>query len=234
MPLDITFDFRTDVIGDRDPDAFSPTLQRYHQLLWSKLLPSGDPFDLTPNLRPPYTLVHDSRLGRFELSSDTVLPSFADRAALQAIIGQMPSAAVAELSTLRYTIGGMMMWPCVMIDGNQTINQARGWNALIADRFDLTVECIRRHYAGDTTHPLADTFGLYSAFFDLFGSFAGYVEFWLLEDLVELDGTVRLFLPSDGFTLRAVPKTLADYTTFCERTVEFVKARNRRIQRLAS
>lgn len=30
--IDITFDFRSDA-GGKDPDAYSPTLRRYHQLL---------------------------------------------------------------------------------------------------------------------------------------------------------------------------------------------------------
>jgi hypothetical protein len=112
------------------------------------------------------------------------------------------------------------------------INQARGCTPRIADRFDLTVECVRRHYEGDTTHPLAGTFGRYRHFFDLFDSFAGYVDFWLLDDLVDTDGRVKFFLPSDDFTLPSVPRILADYLAFCERTIEFVTARNERIHQL--
>src|SRR5215213_7730828 len=43
--IDITFDFRSDTPPGRDPDALSPTLRTYHQLLWSKPLPSGAPFE---------------------------------------------------------------------------------------------------------------------------------------------------------------------------------------------
>lgn len=32
--------------GACDPDACIPTLQRYHQLLWSKTLPNGEAFEL--------------------------------------------------------------------------------------------------------------------------------------------------------------------------------------------
>ena len=109
----------------------------------------------------------------------------------------------------------------------------RGCTGRIADRFDLTVECVRHHYDGDTTHPLADVFGRYRDFFDLFSSFAGYVDFWLLDDLVDTGGIVKFFLPSEDFTLPPVPRTLADYLTFCERTIEFVAARNKRIHQLA-
>lgn len=37
MPIDITFDFRTDSNGE-NPDFASPTLRRNHHLLWSKPL----------------------------------------------------------------------------------------------------------------------------------------------------------------------------------------------------
>jgi hypothetical protein len=50
--IDITFDFRTDATGKNpDPDASSPTLLRYHHLLWSKPLPSGKPFELALGAR---------------------------------------------------------------------------------------------------------------------------------------------------------------------------------------
>ena len=45
--IDITFDFRNDTPRGRDPDAFSPTLRRYHKQLWSKSLPGGAPFALS-------------------------------------------------------------------------------------------------------------------------------------------------------------------------------------------
>ena len=230
--IDITFDFRTDAAG-KDPDAASPTLLRYHHLLWSKPLPSGRLFQLTPRRQRPYALRHDSDLGTFLLTSDAVLPTFTRRLDMQPIVGQVPLADRNALVSITYTIGGMILWPGNQIDGKWTINQARGCTGRIADRFDLTVECIRRHYEGDTSHPLADAFGRYHDFFDLFDTFAGYVDFWLLDDLVDTDGGVRLFLPSEDFTLPSRPRSLADYLAFCERTVEFVTARNERIRQLA-
>jgi hypothetical protein len=79
---------------------------------------------------------------------------------------------------------------------------------------------------------LQTVFGRYRDFFELFGDFDGYVDFWLLHDLVDASGDVKLFLPSADFTVPAVPRTLADYLAFCERTVEFVSARNERIRQL--
>ena len=232
MTIDITFDFRTEATGRRpDPDATSRTLYDYHKLLWSKPLPSGERFELKLLNRPPYALLHSSALGEFLLTSDSVLPTFTRRRDMEHIIGQRPAADIKTLNTLTYAIGGMMLWPGVQI-GGQTINQVRGCNALIRDRFDLTVECVRRHYADDHTHPLAEVFGRYADFFALFDDFDGYVDFWLLHDLVDAGGSVRLFLPSEDFTLPPVPRTLADYLTFCERTLAFVAARNGRIAQL--
>lgn len=231
VAIDITFDFRTDAAG-ADPDAWSPTLLRYHHLLWSKPLPSGREFQLTPRPGRPYALVHDPDLGKFLLTSDSVLPTYTRRPDTKAIIAQLPPADIEFFNTITYTIGGMILWPGNQIDRRWTINQARGCTGSIADRFDLTVDCVRRHYEGDTTHPLADTFGRYRDFFNLFGSFAGYVDFWLLDDLVDTDGKVKPFLPSEDFTLPAVPRSLADYLVFRDNTVEFVNARNERIRQL--
>ncbi len=234
MAIDTSFDFRADVTGTNpDPDASSPTLLRYHHLLWSKQLPSGREFQLTPSATKPYYLHHDSDMGEFWLTSDSVLATFTRRVDMQAIISQLPPADIEALDTITCTIGGIMLWPGNQIDGKWTINQARGCIIRIADRFDLTVECVRRHYEGDTTHPLADVFGRYRDFFGLFGTFAGYVDFWLLDDLVDADGNVKLFLPSEDFTLPAVPQTIGDYLTYCERTIAFVNARNERIGQLA-
>lgn len=231
MEIDVTFDFRTDA-GGRDPDAASPTLLRYHHLLWSRPLPSGRTFDLTPRTRRPYALLHDSDLGTFHLTSDSVLATFTRRPDMKGILDQLPPADIVALDTITYTIGGMVLWPGNQIDGRWTINQARGCTSRIADRFDLTVECVRRQYHGDTTHPLASTFDRYQDFFDLFDNFAGYVDFWLLDELVGTDGSVKLFLPSEDFTLPPVPRSLDDYLRYCERTIEFVMARNERIKRL--
>jgi hypothetical protein len=45
---------------------------------------------------------------------------------------------------------------------DNTINKARGTNRKIEDRFDLTLEYIRRHYAG-ADRPLAGVLSRYTA-----------------------------------------------------------------------
>lgn len=147
VTIDITFDFRTDATSS-DPDATSPTLMQYHHRLWSKQLPSGERFDLRPKAAKPYALVHSSGLGEFFLTSDSVLQTFTRRAVMQPILGQLPPADIVALNTIIYTIGGMILWPGKEI-GGKTINQLRGLTHSIADRFDLTSECVRRHYEHD-------------------------------------------------------------------------------------
>ena len=41
--FDAGFDLRSDTPEGKDPDTYSPTLRRYHRMLWSKELPSGVP-----------------------------------------------------------------------------------------------------------------------------------------------------------------------------------------------
>jgi hypothetical protein len=128
-----------------------------------------------------------------------------------------------------------MVFPGNRIDGKPTINIARGLNRRIADRMDLTLECIRRHYGGERpdVSPLGPTLARYRDFFQLFIDFRGYVEFFLLQDLVSDDcEAVRFFMPFDGFTSRAVPRDVSTYAEFMRRSIEFIRARNTRIQRL--
>jgi hypothetical protein len=225
--IDITFNFQTDTPVGKDPDSHSPTLRRYHRLLWSKPLPNGDDFDLS-DTTPGVYLHHRSKLGEFFLSSDTVMASFTNWPAMDPITRQLPDAELEAFDALAYTIGGMMVFPGNQIDRKWTLNQARGCNRSISDRFDLTVECIRRHYAGEAS-PLSDTINRYPDFFDLFGDFRGYVDYFLLDDLVDDDLMVRFFMPFDDFRPPAVPKDVATYREFRHQSMEFIAARNERI-----
>ncbi len=48
--IDTSFDVRLDTPEGKDPDSYSPTLRRYHQLLWSKELPCGAKLELDDKL----------------------------------------------------------------------------------------------------------------------------------------------------------------------------------------
>ena len=129
------------------------------------------------------------------------------------------------------TIGARILFPGNRVDKKPTINVARGLNAQIGDRFDLTLECIRLQYLGQSS-PLAATLERYADFFALFETFEGYVDFFLLDDLVQ-NGQVKFYLPFDGEFGKPLPNTVDEYNEYMANTMRFVAARNRRIASLA-
>ena len=96
MAIDVTFDFRSDA-GGQDPDVSSPTLRRYHQILWSKPLPSGEMFELSTTTPGAY-LHHRSDLGEFFLASDSVIANFRSWKSMRSIIEQAPAHDLDQLS----------------------------------------------------------------------------------------------------------------------------------------
>ena len=232
MIIDTTFDFRTDA-GGRDPDLFSPTLRRYHQHLWSKPLPSGAVIHLDTTTPFAY-LHHRSHLGEFWLSSDAVIPTFGGWVAMRPLINQLQPHELEDFTAAGYTMGGMMVFPGNKVNGKLTINGARGFLRRIADRMDLTLECIRRYYQNENS-PLAATLNRYRDFFSLFENFRGYSEFFLLQDLLTDDlSAVNFFLPFHDFQLPAVPLDLDTYRRYRDSSVRFIEQRNHRINKLAN
>ena len=61
--IDITFNVFSDTPEGKDPDSFSPTLRKYHHILWNMKLPNGKIFSL--DLDTPKLLHHKSELGEF-------------------------------------------------------------------------------------------------------------------------------------------------------------------------
>jgi len=231
MLIDTSFDFRVDARG-RDPDSHSPTLRKYHKRLWSRPLPSGVPFELRDTTRGVY-LHHRSGLGEFQLSSDAVVATLIRHPKAARIIGQIPQAQHDEFDRLGYTMGGMMVFPGNQVDRRPTINAARGFHPKISDRMDLTLECIRRYYRHEGS-PLAPALGRYADFFALFEDFQGYVDFFLLQDLVSSDyKAVRFFMDFNDFSPPAIPRDLDTYLEFRCLSIKFTEARNRRIDQLA-
>jgi hypothetical protein len=228
--IDISFDFRSDTPRGKDPDRHSPTLRRFHRMLWSKSLPGGGRhFELVDTTRHVY-LHHKSGLGEFWLASDAVIPSFTREATVRHVVEQIPQTELDWFNTIGSTIGGMMLWPGQQVRRKMTINQQRGCHPRIKDRFDLTVECVRRHYEGSAS-PLGVTFARYHDFFALFQNFKGFVEHFLLQDLVSGDfSSVRMFGPFHGFDATPMPQTPGEYNEYMADAIRFIEARNRRIQ----
>lgn len=76
------------------------------------------------------------------------------------------------------------------------------------------------HYRGETS-PLGTTLACYADFLALFDDFGGYVEFFLLQELVTADGaTVRFFMPFDNFNSPARPRDAEIYGGFPRLSIE--------------
>ena len=219
MEIDTSFDFRSDSRG-KDPDNWSPTLKAYQRFLYSKPLPNGEVMELNENLA----------WKDFQFSSDSILHAFTYWDSYQHIISKVDKSVISEFEANDYSIGGEIIFPCYRVKGAQTINQARGCNRKIRDRIDLTLECIRRYYQGDTS-PLYNCLCAYKSFFDLFVDFKGYVDFFHLQDLVTNNYSAVDFLCwFDGFhSSFPLPRTVEEYVEYISRVLQFNKSRNERI-----
>jgi hypothetical protein len=226
--IDITYNFHTDAKGG-DPDSTSPTLRKYHKILWNRPLPNGNWFGLSDKQQDIY-LYHKSELGEFFLGSDAISHSYKNHISKQWLTRQIPDE-VNELFDIGSTIGAYIIFPNNKIAGKRTINGARGCNNMLDDRFDLTLECIRRFYLGQIS-PLYDTLLRYKNFFDLFGDFTGYIHFFLLEDLVDKSGQVKFYLPFDNFTNPPIFSGIDTYLLYKKRVIDFIRKRNEKINKL--
>ena len=208
-PFDPTFDTASDA-GGRDPDKYSARLHSAHLLLWSKPLPSGQLFELN-DAGPAGYLRHEPALGTFHLGSDSIIHTYR-RAALRPILDALEPSELDRFVRVAHMIGGYHLFP---LGNGRSPNQIRGFDkkATIDDRFDLALECIRLHYEG-LDNELTEVLSRYREFFCLFRDFRGYVDFFLLQDLVTEDcSAVKFFMPFNDFMTPSVPKDGDAYRT---------------------
>lgn len=239
--IDVNFDFTSDSpgywhnfwnrnnglgAGGSDPDNVSPTLKQYHKILWSKPLPNGDFMDLKAGNGSNYLTWNNFRFG-----SDSIIVSFRYQKykhVIDNVMNQVKDYKSYYESFLRkaYTIGGMIIFP----KHPSSMNQMKGTNRYISDRWDLTLECIRRYYSGQTS-PLYSTIVSDKAFYDLFVDFKGYIDFFLLQDAVTDDySQVKIWCGNADFEKNALPSNVEDYLTFIENELVFLDKRNARIK----
>ena len=218
--IDIHFDAQTDSKGP-DPDSGSPTLKVYHQMLWSKPLPNGQEMKLEIEK-------NCLKWGDMWFGCDSITASFShERFPLRKLVEhEIQNFAQFKKDYLHktYTIGGSIIFPM----HRWSMNQARGCSVKICDRWDLTLECIRRFYAGEPT-PLDKALEKDREFFNLFVDFTGYVDFFLLQDCVDENYKVKLALETPLFVSMPMPKTLDEYRMWIDSQIDFVTKRGRRI-----
>lgn len=226
LDFDIHFDFRNDC-GGKDPDIGSPTLRRYHRLLWSKTLPNGETMQLT----------HDNggylKWKNLELGSDAMINGlFYERAKssipeLKRILRDY-DALVEDFEHRSWTIGGEIVFP----RHKNSMNQMRGTNPYIKDRWDLTLECIRRFYLGEDS-PLYNVLERDRKFYELFVDFKGYVDFFFLQDGVSEDYSKVVFWQDDCELKKTMPlpKSPGEHLAWLEKSLEFVAKRAERMRK---
>ena len=238
--IDVNFDFTSDtgeywdhywnrdpILGcvNRDPDSASNTMQLYHKLLYSKPLPNGEIMDLKAGSGANYLTWKHFRFG-----SDSIIVSFRYKCFKNMIEQVADSLANYHEYMENYihkscTIGGKIIFP----KRKGGINQSRGCNQFIKDRWDLTLECIRRYYINEES-PMSDILAQDKDFFDLFVDFKGYVDYFYLQDCVSSDYSKVVFWLGNGeFKPFPLPETVGEYLKWIEQELEFVKMRNNRI-----
>ena len=230
--IDVNYKYNNDDKDESlDPDRYSKKLKEAHSILWSKALPNGEKLELFVKNNRIYSKGEYS----FDFAPDSITNSYKNRTSLKIILNN--SKKLEEYNELDYTIGSSIIFPIKDDNGksNRTINQERGCNRLISDRFDYTLECIRLFYADNSIYtPLRDCFLRYERFFNLFVDFEGYVKFFFLDDLVDKEYKKVISFTGDIDFNNPIPYTLEEYDYYLMNNIEFIKKRNRRIKEYIS
>lgn len=117
-----------------DPDSASETLRNYHQALWSRKLPNGEVMTLQKGKKSDYLTWNGMRF-----ASDSIATQhryIKCEHVIRQVESQMPNyrSFVYDTTRFTYTIGGMIIFPKL----RGSMNQDRGTNPMIADRWDLS------------------------------------------------------------------------------------------------
>lgn len=220
--IDIKFDVRSDSKG-KDPDSASATLKAYHQLLWSKPLPNGQVMELTTR-NCLYLRWEDMFFG-----SDSIIVSFMHGRYMhrQLIMDSIPNFKDYREDYLKRacTIASYVIFP----KHQRSMNQERGCYRMISDRWDLTMECIRRFYVGESS-PLDKVLEVDKDFYRLFVDFKGYVDFFFLQDCVDEDYNVKFWLDTPLWVSDPMPETVELYKDWIDKELDFVEKRGKRIE----
>lgn len=223
--IDIEYDFREDSECG-DPDKDSHKLYDAHKLLWSKALPNNISFNFIKTRSSGRLLLKNDLTSN--LSSDRMCPHFVGK-----YKGKFDKWTTkterGEFKRKVRTIGGHIVFPAHRKCGF-TINQARGVSPKIGDRFDLTLECIRRFYKGEQS-PLYETLKRYSEFLNIFIDFNTFIEFFLLQDFLNESGQVVFTIPFDNFKRQPLPQTSQEYKSYRSQIIKQIDKRNLRILR---
>ena len=134
------------------------------------------------------------------------------------------------------TIGGFILFP----RHDCSINQRRGRRP-IDDRFDLTLECIRRMYENcfpTGSNPLFDISKEDKEYFEMFGSFENYTKFFCLDKSWVKEGKVLNLLNNEPLEewdfnqQEPLPQNSEEWWTFYRNIMNRLDARNQQIKEI--
>ena len=244
--FEVNFDFTTDVDGfweefwsnpdglghvtsKNDPDSQSKKLQEYHLLVWNKRIFNNElqaRSDINGNLYFSYK--------ELNLSSDSIINSYRYKSLVFNLKEEMKKKGEnyksfqEEYIKKSYNIGGMIIFP----KHPNSLNQKRGMHNKIRDRFDLTLECIRRYYEQSKNYnPLQDVLQADEKYYNFFGSFKGFIDTFFLQDWVDKYYRVKFMLDFDNFQTSPLPQNYDEYMILHDKQLELVQKRNCRIDK---
>lgn len=236
LNVDININYKKLLNNNLDPDKYCKELGETHCILWSskktlgilkwnslnklKSFINGIEFIFTP----------DSIVNSFYNSKRIIKGKGIKESDWIRSLSKMTQDIIKDYRNIDYTIGSSIIFP-ISINGKSigwTMNKARGCSSKIHDRFDYTLECIKRYYEENIDNPLQSAIEKSSLFFNLFKSFNEYVDFFFLNDLVDEKGNVISFTDKIDFS-SPFPKTEEEYIKYLDNTIRFVNKRNERI-----
>ena len=224
--------------SDTDPDIHSQTLRTYQQKLYSNRKCNGKQLlkHLVEGKNKHYDYLICTDTGT-RFGSDSIINMYAY---------QLPEVEkeiyeyktkIRDYIEKGYTIGGEIIFP----KHRMSMNQCRGINHKIRDRFDLTLECIRLFYEGKD-NPLSKVLNTDKAFFNLFvdengeNGFKNYVDFFFLNDLILPNGKINFFLDTktDIFSCNDPrPQNKQEWQQLYDNQMIFLENRNKKINDFA-
>ena len=225
-----------------DPDKYSKDLKDYHMCLWENRTLKSKPFKLESGYLNRMIFNDGEHEIVFTPDSITNISQnskrkYKSKPESEIVKDYCNDISVKELvdrfNEIDYTIGSSIIYP-ISIDNKSigwTLNRARGVLYKIHDRIDLTLECIRRYYNNEqSVNPLLSSIIKNKLFFDLFSGFKEYVDFFFLNDLVDVDYNVLPLFGSVCFDT-PFPDSIEEYKIYVKNTISFVEKRNARIDR---
>lgn len=220
-----------------DPDAVCEELREMHYRLYNRYDSHiVRPFSFEkkyPLLSPngQYFYLYEAN-GNNRFGSDTMNSLYLYYEALQNIRYEMIKCGrnpESEMENSRrniiYRPGNFIIFP--KKDKKVSINVARGnYRGKIKDRFDLTLDCIKKQYESRDNSLSWILQEYWDEFFGRFYDFNEYVHFFMLEDYLDEKNEVIRLIDNEEHIL---PKTLEEYDEYIKRISSIIDKRTQKI-----